>query len=303
MHLEMVKRFREWIEFYNVHKGTVVRINRKAESYENGWNDSWVEGMDNFVGKISVVESDIDSFFYTSGLSVRVTNLDIYDTKNFPFFVIEVVDDAVRSGSPIWGTIGNIEYIVKDIQDNVKTEKGSRVIRRYVNRVSERLVEIIRKMPGENKESLLNEYVSSYTSNEREWACTNHIHVGSLVKLTRSARAGELGWNNVWCSDMSRNVRKVGKVTEISEPHGNGIRVSFNDYEIYGYQYPFFVFSPVEATPACTPIMRKLTYLKALMADVINQTGSGMCELSMFIRIVMENNIIDLDRCLDQLSA
>lgn len=64
--------------------GTWVRITRAAESDERGWNNSWTEGMDEFVGRTFQVESD------NGNRGVELNGCGLYQ---FPRFVLEQVDE------------------------------------------------------------------------------------------------------------------------------------------------------------------------------------------------------------------
>ena len=75
----------EWLKANNIAGGDKVRIVRKAESYEDGWDNNWPARMDDEVGKVGfVVEDNGDK-----GIVV--------DTENghwsYPYFVLEKVKD------------------------------------------------------------------------------------------------------------------------------------------------------------------------------------------------------------------
>ena len=71
--------------------GDVVKITRKAEDGENGWDNSWVEEMDVFVGKNGVV---VDS---PSDEGVKVFCLEAGDYYSFPEFVLKKIDGGSMS--------------------------------------------------------------------------------------------------------------------------------------------------------------------------------------------------------------
>lgn len=45
------ERAKKWIEKNNLKVGDYVKVLRKAESYENGWENIWAVSMDHYVGK------------------------------------------------------------------------------------------------------------------------------------------------------------------------------------------------------------------------------------------------------------
>ena len=85
-------------EAYNVMQGEcgidvgdTVRIMRKAECHELGWNTSWPSTMDSYVGKeFTVTENSAKgSADYHYGYGYRVKHLTGYW---FPWFVLELVE-------------------------------------------------------------------------------------------------------------------------------------------------------------------------------------------------------------------
>ena len=75
----------EWLKANDIAGGDKVRIRRKAESHEDGWDNTWPALMDDDVGKVGfVVEDNGDK-----GIVV--------DTENghwsYPYFVLEKVKD------------------------------------------------------------------------------------------------------------------------------------------------------------------------------------------------------------------
>jgi hypothetical protein len=83
------RRQAQWIKDNDIEVGSRVRVMRKAETYQDGWNTSWEEKMDALVGQegeVSVVDA------HTLGILVRFENGDSW---YFPFFVLE---PAIRDG-------------------------------------------------------------------------------------------------------------------------------------------------------------------------------------------------------------
>lgn len=44
---------------FNVKPGDAVFIFRKAENFEGGWTCTWIDGMDNNIGKSGIVQENI----------------------------------------------------------------------------------------------------------------------------------------------------------------------------------------------------------------------------------------------------
>lgn len=82
----------KWLKANDIGEGDKVRIVRKAESYEDGWDNNWPARMDDEVGKVGfVVEDNGDK-----GIEV--------DTENghwsYPYFVLEKVKDEAEKSAP-----------------------------------------------------------------------------------------------------------------------------------------------------------------------------------------------------------
>ena len=62
-------------------KGDFVKVIRSAESFENGWGNSWVHPMNRHIGKVFEIQkvSDLD------GMMLKGTCF------SFPYFVLEKV--------------------------------------------------------------------------------------------------------------------------------------------------------------------------------------------------------------------
>ena len=65
--------------------GDEVRIFRKAIDNENGWNDSWVGSMDNYIGASGTV-TKID----TAGIEVKVSMSIAF---SYPYFVLQKLNN------------------------------------------------------------------------------------------------------------------------------------------------------------------------------------------------------------------
>jgi len=113
--------------------GDKVRITRSAKTYENGWQNSWVPGMNNYVGTKSTITIDeSESGFYLGGYS-------------FPHFVLEKVDD--KSSSDIEEEAS--EFTSEEKEKLIKEAKkrypiGSKVLPPHVDHRNENEYFIVR---------------------------------------------------------------------------------------------------------------------------------------------------------------
>ena len=95
----------EWLKANDIAGGDKVRIVRRAESHEDGWDNTWPALMDDDVGKVGfVVEDNGDK-----GIVV--------DTENghwsYPYFVLEKVKDEPEDAKPRF-KVGDKVRIVKE---------------------------------------------------------------------------------------------------------------------------------------------------------------------------------------------
>lgn len=65
--------------------GDTVKVLRKAENYEMGWNNIWNSRMDEFLNQKYII-----IHIGTDGIQLK----DIYDYFDFPFFVLEKIANA-----------------------------------------------------------------------------------------------------------------------------------------------------------------------------------------------------------------
>jgi hypothetical protein len=63
-----------------IKEGDMVKVLRKAESYENGWTAEWVNFMDKYVGEVFTVDCDSES---SDGFWIGC--------YLFPYFILEKV--------------------------------------------------------------------------------------------------------------------------------------------------------------------------------------------------------------------
>lgn len=100
------ERQAEWIKANNIKEGDKVKILRKAESHEDGWNDIWVGNEVGKIGVIDVIHSD----------NIRVRT----NTENhwYPYFVLEKVEDKPEA-KPSEDHIGSPDF--EEIAKALKT--------------------------------------------------------------------------------------------------------------------------------------------------------------------------------------
>lgn len=80
--------------------------------------------------------------------------------------------------------------------------------------------------------------IETYVQNQARWVVDNNVEVGTIVKIMRSARSGEGGWDNDWwLGEMDDTVGDEGKVTAIYSRSG----IELEDE----WCYPFFILEVV----------------------------------------------------------
>jgi hypothetical protein len=103
------------------------------------------------------------------------------------------------------------------------------------------------------------------------------LKVGDTVKITREASDNELGWDNIWISDMTRAVGSTGKITHIEKV--KGIKVSG------GYNYPFFVLEKVPEAPKTVEVELNNTYTATVSATTL-KVGCQNFDISVLDKLV-----------------
>lgn len=71
-----------WLKATGVEVGSWVKVTRKAETHESGWDNAWWPAMDKYVGNVFVVG------YAHGGEGIC---LDAYEHFKFPFFILELV--------------------------------------------------------------------------------------------------------------------------------------------------------------------------------------------------------------------
>lgn len=94
----------KWAAKNSIHNGSKVKLVRAAKSRECGWNNTWEDTMDEYVGMIGTVvytEDHDDSF----GIEVEFYDKFIWD---IPYFVLELVEKPQEpSYKPSYKDIAN----------------------------------------------------------------------------------------------------------------------------------------------------------------------------------------------------
>ncbi len=80
------ERQQEWVKKHKLKEGDKIRVVKKAKSYDNGWNNLWNDTMDKFINKECI-------FCGYSVNSIQVKNKELDDWFNFPYFVLEPIND------------------------------------------------------------------------------------------------------------------------------------------------------------------------------------------------------------------
>ncbi len=72
-----------------IRKGDFVKIKRKAESFEGGWQDKWVEGMNEMIGCSGIVVSikNTGILVIVPGVSRETMGMPL--PNSFPYFVLK----------------------------------------------------------------------------------------------------------------------------------------------------------------------------------------------------------------------
>lgn len=73
------ERAKKWIEANDIKVGDYVKVTRKANEHEHGWQGLWLDDMDESVAKTLMVE---DIGFYDN-------NIGLEDDYYYPYFVLE----------------------------------------------------------------------------------------------------------------------------------------------------------------------------------------------------------------------
>ena len=87
MHDKYLEAQDKFIKITNLKIGDRVKVLRKANDDELGWDNKWSPSMDEWLCEVGVIRS----FEGTTGISVYISKLEDY--WYFPFFVLEKVEE------------------------------------------------------------------------------------------------------------------------------------------------------------------------------------------------------------------
>ena len=90
------ERQAEWIADNGIKRGDRVRVTRKANSYEQGWDNLWIQRMDEAVGKVGTVYNLV-SCFKEGGIEVNVPESGCF---SYPYFCLEKVEEPEKKYVP-----------------------------------------------------------------------------------------------------------------------------------------------------------------------------------------------------------
>lgn len=240
-----------------IQKGDLVRVVRKALSYENDWPYPWVSKMDEMVGNIYAVKG-----VYNDAIGLLYLNCFYY----FPYFVLEkVVNMNAKEKS----------YTERQAECGLKIGDNVRVVRSALDNengwscpwVSEMdvmvgnvyKVEIIcargicLRHPNNGTwyhfpYFVLKKVVSmgaaekAYT--ERQEKCG--IHKGDIVRVVRGALPYEKDWPCTWLPGMDK---MIGNIYEVGNVSSSGICLLHPNH--ITFCFPYFVLKKLnsESTP------------------------------------------------------
>lgn len=110
--MKYAERQKQWVAEHGVEIGSVVKVVRRATSYQEEWGTTWEPQMDETLGEIGEVETIDDSL----GLAVRFANRAAW---YLPFFVLEPTEwsvlecfakvaDIFRKGGTVQTSVGEL---------------------------------------------------------------------------------------------------------------------------------------------------------------------------------------------------
>lgn len=80
----------EWIKANDIKAGDKVRVLRKAKSYEDGWDNAWLDSMDKGIGETLTVDGSCGD----CGIALYGSMFGHW--YKFPYFVLEKVEDKPK---------------------------------------------------------------------------------------------------------------------------------------------------------------------------------------------------------------
>ena len=106
------ERAKKWVEANDIKVGDYVKVTRKANEHEHGWQGLWWDNMDESVGKILKVKG-IDVYIYTIGLE---------NGFYYPYFVLEKTEPPKPEYVPFENVdefLGSLSCVKTDNLDRV----------------------------------------------------------------------------------------------------------------------------------------------------------------------------------------
>ena len=97
------KSYKERQSECGIQVGDTVKITRKAESCEDGWDDCWSGRMDKFIGETGTVKK-IDN---EHGIKLEIDG----ETWLFPYFVLEKVEAGLQIQDVFKPQIGDVCFV------------------------------------------------------------------------------------------------------------------------------------------------------------------------------------------------
>lgn len=125
-----------------------------------------------------------------------------------------------------------------------------------------------------------------YVKMQKMWLKSTGVEPGSWVKVTRKAKTGESGWDNMWLPEMDED---VGKILQVNGDCGaKGISLSLPHTKM---SFPFFVLEPAEE-----PGLEKHRF--QLFEQVLVRVRSGAIWHASLFGVKLEGEIFPF-KCVD----
>lgn len=277
MGMNYEKLFEEWVNFYGIHEGSLVRVQEKCASGLNGWDNIWISDMDNFIGKIARVESNI-ALWSLHGLNVNV-EMNPDDTYGFPFFVLEAIDREVHPNSPIWPFIKNMNIVLRGCLSEAQEKKYGREVVIGLRRISSDLENAYAQLPSsENAVDI----TVNYHAWQTVWLRMNDIKIRDKILVSSRPELYKCGWDNDWDSSMDLTVGSIGTVVG-DKPTAAGICVYFDSPINDWGMYPLFCLLPIKREG----FIGKLEALNKQADFVVGMLDGCKSQIAINIRMTM----------------
>ena len=83
--MSYVREQRNWLEYNEIGKGDWLMVIQSADSWEDGWDNEWIEDMDNYIGEMGQITR-----ISKEGIELRFEDGCSYE---FPYFALEYFDE------------------------------------------------------------------------------------------------------------------------------------------------------------------------------------------------------------------